>query len=57
MNTDIKDDWVMPFIEEALRSLERGEGTTWVKGEALKQFHAKHPELLHGKLSKPRHDR
>ena len=43
------DEWARPYIEEALQSIERGEGKPWTKGEALKEFHARHPELVNDK--------
>ena len=46
---EIDDIWAKPYIEEALKSLERGEGKPWTKGEALKEFHARHPELVNDK--------
>ncbi len=46
---EFDDVWAKPYIEEALRSLERGEGKPWTKGDALKEFHARHPELVNEK--------
>ena len=37
------DTWAEPLIAEALNSLDRGEGSPWLKGDTLKAIHAKHP--------------
>ena len=34
---DVTDDaWAKPFVDDALAALERGEGTPWKKGAALR---------------------
>ncbi len=37
----LDDTWAKPMIAEALEALDRGEGTPWVKGEALKKLKAR----------------